>query len=47
MSVITGDRRFSSEENKERQGICGLPNGDDQISSEVLQGQNRIKRILI
>lgn len=47
MSVITGDRRFSSEENKERQGICGLPNGDDPISSELLQGQNRIKRILI
>lgn len=42
MSVITGDRRFSSEENKERQGICGLPNGDDPISSELLQGQNRI-----
>lgn len=47
MSVITGDRRFSSEENKERQGIRGLPNGDDPISSELLQGQNRIKRILI
>lgn len=47
MSVITGDRWFSSEENKERQGIRGLPNGDDPISSELLQGQNRIKRILI
>lgn len=47
MSVITGDRRFSSEENEERQGICGLPNGDDPICSELLQGQNRIKKILI